>query len=195
MGEEKARTLVKEQDHHEQAFELYYGMGVKRSFQKVANRLGVSLSAVKLWARSFSWRDRLAEREVHVAREMAARALNDEVSRRERSLQIVQLALVQLAKAIAEGRVKMTLSDLDKLIRLEAFLSDEPESRHSLIVADLRGKTIEELRAMMRKEVDALREIEASETEIAQWESEGRLLAAPAAVPKDSTESSGGNGE
>ena len=148
MGEEKARSLVKEQDHHEQAFELYYGMGVKRSFQKVANRLGVSLSAVKLWARSFSWRNRLAEREATVAREMAARALNDEVSRRERSLQIVQLALVQLAKAIAEGRVKMTLSDLDKLIRLEAFLSDEPESRHSLIVADLRGKTIEELRGM-----------------------------------------------
>lgn len=59
--------------------------------------------------------------------------MSDGVTRRERSPQIVNLAMVQLAKAIAEGDLRMTLSDLDKLIRLEAFLSDEPESRHELI--------------------------------------------------------------
>ena len=35
---------------------------------------------------------------------------------------------MQLAKAIADGRVKMTLGDLDKLIRLEEFLADEPDN-------------------------------------------------------------------
>lgn len=61
-----------------------------------------------------------------------------EIDRRERSLQIVHMALVQLAKTIAEGDIRMTLSDLDKLIRLEAFLNDEPESRHELVLSELK---------------------------------------------------------
>ena len=82
------------------------------------------------------------------------------MSRRERSLQIVHLAMVQLAKAIAEGEVKMTLADLDKLIRLEAFLSDEPESRHELVLNDLREKSDLELRQMVNNELTVLRQIE-----------------------------------
>jgi hypothetical protein len=80
--------------------------------------------------------------------------------RRERSLQIVHLALVPLAKAIAEGDVRMTLLDLDKLIRLEAFLSDEPESRHEFVLYDLRGKTDEELREMVRFETQMLHDLD-----------------------------------
>ena len=85
--------------------------------------------------------------------------MNDEVTRRERSLQIVHMALVQLAKAIAEGDLRMTLSDLDKLIRLEAFLSDEPESRHEVLLNDLRDRSDAELREMVQQEVDILQEI------------------------------------
>jgi hypothetical protein len=53
----------------------------------------------------------------------------------------------------------MTLSDLDKLIRLEAFLCDEPESRHELVLNDLRDKSDSESREMVRQEVEALRRI------------------------------------
>jgi len=81
-------------------------------------------------------------------------------SRRERSLQIVHLAMVQLAKAIAEGEVKMTLADLDKLIRLEAFLSDEPESRHELVLNDLRDKSDRELSEMVKQELEILGHIQ-----------------------------------
>ena len=81
-------------------------------------------------------------------------------SRRERSLQIVNLAMVQLAKAIAEGEVKMTLADLDKLIRLEAFLSDEPESRHELVLNDLRDKSDRELSEMVKQELEILGHIQ-----------------------------------
>ena len=35
------------------------------------------------------------------------------------------LKLVQVAKAIAEGKVKPSVSDLDRLIRLEEFLREE----------------------------------------------------------------------
>ena len=156
------RLLAKEQPHHLRAFELYYGLGEQRSYERVATELQVAPSTVKLWARSFGWRDRLRERDLEVAREVAGRTLTDEVSRRERSLQIVHLAMVQLAKAIAEGDVRMTLADLDKLIRLEAFLSDEPESRHELVLNDLSDKSDVELRNLVKDEIAKLGAIDAS---------------------------------
>ena len=70
------------------------------------------------------------------------------------------MSLVRLAKAIVDGAVKMTLSDLDKLVRLESFLRDEPDSRQEIVVADLRNKSDEELREMMRQEMETLRELE-----------------------------------
>ncbi len=176
MAERATRTLVKEQAHQEKAFEFYYAMGERRSYEKVSAKFGVALSTVKLWGKSFNWKERIRERDIQVAREMATRALSDEVSRRERSLQIVQMALVQLAKAIAEGKVKMTLGDLDKLIRLEAFLSDLPDSRQEVIFADLKNKSTEELREMMRKEIEALKELDVKEQEIEMWEQEGKAL-------------------
>jgi hypothetical protein len=187
--QEGRRLLAKEKEHHEQAFEYYYGMGERRSYEKVAARFQVALSTVKLWGKSFHWKQRVRERDADVAREMAARTLSDEVSRRERSVQIVQLALVQLAKAIAEGKVKMTLGDLDKLIRLEAFLSDLPDSRQEIVFADLKNKSSQELRQMMRDEIESLKEIEASEEEIATWEREGKLLTSSSDEPQSNNQS------
>ncbi len=54
----------------------------------------------------------------------------------------------------------MTLSDLDKLIRLESFLRDEPDSRQEIVFPDLRDKSREELREMVRQEIEALKELE-----------------------------------
>jgi hypothetical protein len=68
--------------------------------------------------------------------------------------------MVQLAKAIAEGDMRMTLSDLDKLIRLEAFLSYEPETRHEVLMNDLHDRSEAELREIVRHEIDVLRELE-----------------------------------
>ncbi len=155
-----ARTLVKEQPHHEKAFEYYYALGEKRSYEKVAKEFNVSPSTVKLWGKSLRWKERLKERDLQVAREVAGRTLADEVSHRERNLQIVHMALVQLAKAVADGQVKMALGDLDRLIRLESFLRDEPDSRQEIVFPDLKGKSREELREMVRQEVEVLEELE-----------------------------------
>ena len=160
MGDTGTRLLAKEQSHHEKAFEHYYALGEQRSYERVAAEFSVASSTVKLWARSFNWQDRMRQRDLEIARNVAGRAMSDEATRRERSLQIVHLAMVQLAKAIAEGDIRMTLSDLDKLIRLEAFLSDEPESRHELVLSDLRNKTDNELRDMMKQEIGILRQLE-----------------------------------
>lgn len=136
----RKRLLTKEQPHQARAFEVYYDLGEHRSYERVAQESGVSASTVKLWARSFGWQDRVRERDVAIAREVADRTVTDEVSRRERSVQIVHMALVQLARGIVEGQVKMTLGDLDKLIRLEALTLDDSETRdYTTVVLGLVG--------------------------------------------------------
>jgi hypothetical protein len=159
MSENRSRLLVKEQPHQVKAFEYYYSLGEHRSYDKVATKFGVARSTVKLWGTSFRWRERIRDRDLEVAREVATRTLGGEVSRRERNTQIIHMAILQLAKAVAEGQVKMTLSDLDKLIRLEAYLNDEPESRQEIIVGDLRDKTDQELEEIVQQELTVIREI------------------------------------
>ncbi len=156
---------MREQPHQEKAFEYYYALGEKRTYLKVAAECGVSAGTVKLWGKSFGWKKRLRERDVEVARQVASRTLSDEVNHRERNLQIVHMALVQLAKAVADGQVKMNLGDLDKLIRLEAFLRDEPDSRQEVVFGNLRGKSREEIREMIHQEMNMVRELEAIESE------------------------------
>jgi len=102
----------------------------------------------------------VVERDTQVAREIANKTLTNEVSRRKRSLQIVQMSIVQLAKAIVQGKVKMTLADLDKLIRLESFLCDEPDTRHEVMISDLKGKSNEELREMISEEIEILKRLD-----------------------------------
>ena len=41
--------------------------------------------------------------------------------------QLVEMGLVRVAQAIAEGKVKVTVADLDRLIRLEEFLREEDQ--------------------------------------------------------------------
>ena len=156
---ERRPELVKEQGHHERAFEFYYSLGERRNYQQVAREFNVSLSTVKLWGKSFQWKQRLKSRDVEVARRMATRTLSDEVDHRERNLQIVHMALVQLAKAVADDQVKMNLGDLDRLVRLEAFLREEPDSRQEVLFGDLRSKSNQELRAMVKQEVELFDEL------------------------------------
>ncbi len=155
----KTRLVHTEREHHKQAFETYYAFGLKRSHRAVASKLGVSVSTIKNWSRSFRWRERIAERDAQVARAVANRSINDEVDHLGRNLQIVRMALVRLAKAVADGHVKMTLGDLDKLIRLEGFLRNEPDSRQEVVFGDLRNKSREELRELVRQEVEVLKEL------------------------------------
>ena len=64
--------------------------------------------------------------------------------------------MVKLAKGIVDGTVGMNMADLDRLIRLEAFPRDQPDSWQEIVIADLRGKSREELRESLRAAVDEL---------------------------------------
>jgi hypothetical protein len=148
-----------EREHQRVAFEKYFEMGSTRSLTKLAKQLGVSVSTTKTWSRELRWRDRLEERGREVAKVMANRSIKSVADSKARNEQLLQLALVQVARALAEGRVRVTISDLDKLLRLEEFLAGRADSRHELMSRELEGKSTDELKAMLRKEVEDLQSL------------------------------------
>lgn len=152
--------MLKEQEHHKKAFEYYFSMGETRNYGKVARKFGVSQQSIKLWGRSFNWKKRINERDAEVVRIMASKAIASEVSNRTRNLQIVRMALVQLAKAIADDKIKMTLADLDRLIRLESFLTDGVDSRQEILIDGLKNRPFVELKSMIKEEIRLLKELD-----------------------------------
>lgn len=159
-----AGELKKEGSKQQRAFEVYYAAGFGRSYAAVAKELGVSAATVKLWGRSFGWQERVRERDMDVARAVADRTFKGEAEGKSEQLQIVRMAMLRVAQAIAEGKVKVTIADLDRLIRLERFLSDEPDSRTEHVFGDLSGKSREELQAMLAQEIAAATELSVCKT-------------------------------
>ena len=123
---------------HQQAFELYVSLGEKRTYREVALKLGVAERTVRHWARQGNWKQSLRERGVEEARRLADQTLESTVTQRGRNRKIVELALRRLAKAVVDGTVRMQLSDIERLIRLQAEL-DNPH------VPGVSGGTPEEI--------------------------------------------------
>ncbi len=69
----KKRPIKRETPRHHEAFELFVAQGGRRSYRAVARAIGVSVMAVRHWARSFDWPTRVAARDVAIARKLAKR--------------------------------------------------------------------------------------------------------------------------
>ncbi len=107
----------------EEAFAVFCSLPVEeRSYTAVAEKLGVNLTTVKRWGSRGKWRQRLQQRDLAIARKAADRAGAGQVDARTRQTKLVELGLIKLANAIAQGEIKGTFGDLDRLVRLEGFL-------------------------------------------------------------------------
>ena len=138
----RVNQLKEESPRHLQAFEVYYGLGAKRTYRDAAKQLGLSASALKLMARSFAWSARIAEREATVARQAADQVIQSAISDSARKRRIVDMALVKVAKAINADKVKVQVADLDRLLRLQHFLDG---GKAELSLEMLRGKPVLEV--------------------------------------------------
>jgi transposase len=127
---------------HDKAFETYCSLGPKRTYRQVAEHFGVSVSTIKAWARAENWRQRLQEREATVARQTADQVIGERIADATRKRKMVELALVKVLKAINAETVKVQVGDLDRLLRLQAYLDGD---RASLNVETLRGQPIQEV--------------------------------------------------
>jgi predicted transcriptional regulator len=132
---------------HQEAFEYYASLGPGRTYRQVAEKLGVSLPTVKRWAKENSWISRVDEREAQIARHVADRAFESEAEDMERKRKLVKAAFIRLGQAIAQGKIKMQLSDLDRMIRLDALLQGKPDG---VLTSVIQGaKTVDEFRYLM----------------------------------------------
>lgn len=131
-----------EKENHKRAFEVYYAQGATRSFAKVAGELGVSVASLKSWSRLFGWRERIAEREAEVNRQIADKALASGVIDGERNLKIVRAALMKLAKGIVDGTIKPRIDDLPRLIQLEQDLVFGPSTEPGGHAAPERARVV-----------------------------------------------------
>jgi hypothetical protein len=100
-----------------------------------------------MWGRTFGWKRRVGESDAEVVRALADQSLEDMAERVARSRKLVKMGLIRVAKAIAKGKMKVTMADLDRLIRLEEFLrGEDPSERPKIIIEwrdyDAKGKEI-----------------------------------------------------
>jgi len=114
-----------ERDHHRRAFEIYSSLA-KRSYREVARQLGLSVRTIKGYSRTFGWQERIQEREASLARRIADQSLTDGLVENERNLKLVRAALLRIAKGITEGKIKMQMGDLERMIKLEEHLTGRP---------------------------------------------------------------------
>lgn len=150
----------------QQAFELYLSMRPRRSYRRVADQMGVSVSTVKAWSKQNHWRQRIMEREVDESRKLADQVENDADAKSARSLKVVNMAILKIAKAIAEGRVKASMGDLDRMVRLEERLTGvhgvNPRmlARAATYLQDLQTRPMDDIRKDIRQwaiDLDVLR--------------------------------------
>ena len=113
----------------EEAFAFFAALPPEqRAYATVAERFAVNLTTVKRWAAAGGWRRRVQEREVAIARKAADSVDSTAVSGRARQIKLLELALVKLVNAIAEGSVRGSYGDLDRLLRLEGILKGTDKS-------------------------------------------------------------------
>ncbi len=130
----KKRPIKRETPRHHEAFELYVAQGGRRSYRAVAQATGVSVMAVRHWARSFDWPTRARGRDAGIARRLAKRTDESivQVKARYHSMinKIVEaLCRHHLGKDLKELRhpERTTLTDLERLVRLDLMLLGEPD--------------------------------------------------------------------
>lgn len=129
----------------EQMFKVYMANG---TIQSVVRELPVSKPTAMKYKVTDNWDKRVAE----IQKKAAKKADNTEANRLAGNLLIVKLAKEKLVAEIKKGiKSKTKVNDLDKLVRLEEFLSGSPDSRPDSGAREkYKDMTIEQLLALRK---------------------------------------------
>ena len=120
-----------------EAFEIYYQLGDKRSLRAVAEKVGRTERTVAGWSRSFSWVDRVSQREIEDAKNNAENksALSSQTTDVKTRYRIMINNLMDMAcRKIASGALGIrNVQDLERVIKLDLLLMGESTEREEKI--------------------------------------------------------------
>lgn len=131
-------NLSKENDLQRQAFEIYYGMGKKRSLKAVAERVDRTERTVAGWSRAYNWVDRCYQREIEDAKadEASRVALAQVTDVKTRYRIMINNLMAKATKLIAEGKLTIrNVQDFERIVKLDLLLMGESVDRQELVGA------------------------------------------------------------
>ena len=123
----------------EDAFAQYVSMGVERSYQALADELGVTKRAVTKLAARENWSERLSKIEKDVREKCdkrLAETLEEMDERHMRLLKAVQGKAVQALKSMPIGSAMEAARAIDMTIKQERLIRGEPTDRAAVTVEE-----------------------------------------------------------
>lgn len=111
---------IKENNEQSQAFKVYYKFGVDRSYAKIALQFKKSLSTIEKWGRTYNWQERVEDLEKEVKRKTHEKAIvEQELDYKQRNLRVLKRIILEGAKGLQDGTLKITPKILLEAMREE----------------------------------------------------------------------------
>ena len=148
-----ADKLTKENELQSRAFEMYYGLGDKRSLRAVAETIGRTERTVAGWSRAFNWVARVTQRNIENSQNKREEALNTQLTDvRARYRVIINNFMADLSKRVMKGEIKVrNIQDFERLVKLDLLLMGEPTDR-----AEIAGSKDVELSPADKERLDEI---------------------------------------
>ena len=128
-------TIIKEQLHHKEAFEYYYGLGYERNYDKVASKFNVSKSTIHNWGKSFNWVERIELRDIENSKELERKTNETVVSEKANYRKLIKAMIGQAAQKVRDGTlICNTPKDVEMLIKLDLELMGEGSEGQDTVI-------------------------------------------------------------
>lgn len=122
------------------AFEIYMSLGPDRSYQAVADRLGVSKRAVTDRAAKERWKEKVDQIEAKArkgAEQRMIETLEEMNSRHMKSLRLVQARAIEALRGMTLESAMDAVRALDLAVRQERLIRGEPSERAAVQVEEV----------------------------------------------------------
>ena len=130
-----ADKLTKENELQSRAFEMYYGLGDRRSLRAVAETIGRTERTVAGWSRSFNWVARVTQRNIENSQNKREEAINTQLTDvRARYRVIINNFMAELSKRVLKGEIRVrNIQDFERLVKLDLLLMGEATDRTDVV--------------------------------------------------------------
>lgn len=131
------KKVQNEQQHHREAFEMYYVMPQeKRSVRAVARELGRAPSTIQSWSESFNWKERCEIRDSQVKRQFRElQAQNDDtlVNIKASFHKLLKALIAEAIQGIKNKKLKIdNVNELLRVMQLDLeLLGEEDRKAHN----------------------------------------------------------------